>query len=226
MAQAKTQADQRRDRVVRDQFNRKWLVAIEIATGEATGAITKVGGWKDPLKTPQHFLRLAKDQDGFSTFSLEIQFTDWLAQQRDAETKWYDSLPEIALRIYKRLDRNEGGLLEYDPLISREAGRKPWPSSAVIQAAMNGDKQYLGIDPLDDDHKRALGLSVVTDAPARVAAAPVTVDLPREAAIPAAPDVWQEFMSWYFKYFSKNMAAAAAAWKEHCEAKNHAVVAA
>src|SRR6266404_5507258 len=70
MAESRTQPDYRRNMVNTDRFGRKWLVTIELKTGDPTGLITPTS-WTDPLGTPQKYLQVPRDDPR----SVRILFT-------------------------------------------------------------------------------------------------------------------------------------------------------
>lgn len=215
MGQPKTQNDQRRSLVLVDQFNRRWFVTVEIATGDPTGSITKVGGWKDPLKTPQQYVTVPHGDTLMGQWRVMIDFPNWIDQQEREETEWALRARRAYMAIYRKLDADDLPHLENDVMVRDAVGRKPWPSSLVLKAARDGDRQYLGLAALDNDHRNALGLPVI-DAGKRVAEAPAMVDAPKAAGIPAPPENYKDFVSWAFQYGgAKNIAEAAAQWQTH-----------
>lgn len=218
MARETTQQSQRRDIRPVDQFGRKFFGSIEVATGGFTGQINAAGGWIDPLRTPQKFLGMPGDENGDSQLGrLVVDFPSWITEIKQDEAQWYQSLLEIAGQKYSRLDPNDVPHLENDPFIRGLTGPKPWPSSVVLDAAMQGDRQYLGFEKLDDAHKTALGIPLASGAEL-AARAKVAVPLARteSAPIPPPPNTYQEFVTWAFKYDgAKNLTESAAKWNEH-----------
>jgi hypothetical protein len=214
MASPKTQAQQRRDLILADQFNRKWLVCVEIGTGDPTGAITRVGGWLDPLQTPQQFLTVPHDDVTMGQWKVLVDFPAWIEQQEHGEVEWYVELRKQEREAYKRLDPSEVANAENDAYLRERTGPKPWPSSAVLKSAVSGDRQFLGFEPLDNDHRIALGMPI-QEAQEIAASAKAKVETP-EAGIPAPPDNYQDFVSWAFRYQGvKDYGKAAQMWREH-----------
>lgn len=216
MARETTQQSQRRDIRPVDQFGRKYFASIEIATGGVTGQITKT--FVDPLNTPQKFLEMPGDENGDSQLNrLVVNFERWKSEIVQDEGQWYQTLLNIAGQKYSRLDPNDVPHLENDPFIRGLAGPKPWPSSLVIDAAAAGDRQYLGFEKLDTEHRKALGLPYI-DGPTLAAHAAATVPTATadSASIPPPPDTYQEFLTWAFKYNgARNLTDGAAQWNEH-----------
>lgn len=214
VATPKNQADQRRDLVLADQFGRRWFMSIEILTGEPTGAITRAGSWLDPLKTPQQFIKVPPTDIAGGQWRVEIDFPNWLQQQEAAEEYWGQMMRRAALAIYKKLDPEDLPHLENDVLVREAVGRKPWPSSLVLRAAQGGDRQYLGLEPLDGEHRKGVGLPVLMTQQA-AAAAPAVVEMPAAGHVPEPPDQYQPFVSWAFRYGgAKSIAEAAKQWKD------------
>lgn len=226
MAVARTQADQRTEIDIADQFQRVWHGSLETSTGDPTGAFNRVG-WKDPLRTPQYFLKMRKGTVLGHAWTLFVDFPNWIIQQTEAEENWYKSLIKIASEKYARLDPQTVPFLENDPVVRSVAGPKPWPSSAVLKAAVKGDRQYLGFEKLDKDHRDALGLStladvgtsaeIVANAPAVVSAIP---SAEAKSQVPPPPDRYQDFVGWAMTWVPEckgNLGKVAQLWKEHAE---------
>lgn len=199
MPQPITQDMQRRQLTLPDQFKRKWHFTVEKATDDPTGSFNRVG-WKDPLKTPQGFVTVPREvtQEG-AWRSIVIDFPAWIAQQETAETQWYDTLMKTARKEYRTIDPKEVGMIEHDHYLRAIVGPKPWPSSTVLKAARDGDRQYLGLGALDNAHRTALGLPI-EEAQMSGADAPARVERP-STEIPPEPDKYQDFVSWKARYF-------------------------
>jgi hypothetical protein len=212
-----TQNDHRRDIRPRDQFNRKWYGSIEKATNDFCSGV-RPARWTDPLRTPQNYVVLNTDENGDKDISqCTVLFGPWLDQVRQDEVDWYQNLLEIAARKYSQLDPDNVPHLENDPFIRGLAGRKPFPSSKVLELAQAGDKQFLGLEPLDDEHRKLLGLSNVNAAElAKNAAATVTRVAVEDATIPPPPNEYKPFLTWAYKYQGvKDLKDAATMWAEH-----------
>lgn len=194
------QATYRRDLNPKDQFGRKWLVVVEVKTmdicGEALPAWNGVPGQpKDPMRTPMNYVRLATTEDGNpDTSRCTVDLEAWKIQQEEATRGWYERLHDNAIHIYKAIDQNSD--LEHDRILVRHTGPKPWPSVEVLEAAIAGDEQFLGIAPLDRAHRAAL----LTPTTADLKATPAEVLLPEPTGNEAEPpDTYQAFVSWVQK---------------------------
>ena len=218
-----TQRDQRREVTLKDQFGRKWHFTVEKATDDPTGAFNRVGGWRDPLKTPMAFITLPQHvSDEGAWRSIVIAFPDWIAQQETAETKWYDTLYKTGRAEYKKVDPGEAAQFEHDHYLRGIVGPKPWPSSVVLKAAQGGDRQYLGLAALDNEHRKALGMPVL-EAQIKGAEAPATVARPT-AEIPPEPDNWPAYAAWMARYHGvKDMSIVGTKWQEKKARKAGAV---
>lgn len=196
MAQTRTQQTQRRDINPKDQFGRKWSMAIELATGDPCGGIFPAG-WTDPLRTPMKYLAVPRNEEGQAEIGrLRVDFDTWTAEHEDEERRWYQQLHANARDVYKRLDPTEVARLEQDKFLLDLTGPKPWPSPAVIRAAKNGDRQYLGLEPLDVAHRVALGRETIEDLKAGIPA-PAPEPVAADTTLP--PEKYSDFMAWAFK---------------------------
>ena len=219
MATAKSQAQQRRDIHPVDQFGRRWFASIEIATGDITGRLHIAGALIDPLRTPQKFVDMPRDDNGYGDLTrVEVNGDAWIAEVENDERDWYRQLHVVARDVYKRLDPTDIPTLENDAFVRSLTGPKPWPSSSVIRQAMAGDRQYLGLEPLDREHREALGIVTLEDT-RHIGAAPATVPMPTAATAetPLPPDTYPEFLRWAFQHggCKGDMAKAAKLWNEH-----------
>jgi len=218
------QTDQRMEVTLLDQFQRAWHGCLEKATGEPTGSYNLVG-WLDPLRTPPFFVMLKKEAVLGAAWTLFVDFGAWLDQQRNGEEQWYRDLHKAALDKYHHVAPEQVPQLENDPFIRNAVGPKPWPSSKVVQAAMNGDRQYLGLALLDKTHREALGLSSlaeslaiaqqIADAPAVVSSVP---DPEAVKTIPPPPAEYPKFVAWAMTYVPEckgDLTAVARHWTEH-----------
>ena len=222
----KTQASARRDVHPLDQFGREWFGSIELKTGDLTGVITAAGGWRDPLRTPQKFLAMPKDASGFGILGkIHIDIDGWIAENDEAERQWYEQLHIIARDVYKRLDPTDIPQLENDAFVRGLAGRKPWPSTAVLhrintfdeEGRPSGDLQFLGLEPLDKEHREALGIITLEDT-RHIGDAPATVGMPKAelANVPEPPETYAEFVKWAFQHAGcKDLTTVAKLWQEH-----------
>lgn len=183
-----TQADQRRGFNPRDQFGRKWLAQIELASGDLCEVLP--AGWSDPLRTPVKFIRMARVEGQTDMSKLVVDTATWRMVVEQDERVWYDQLIQNAL--LKNVDITDLAELERHKILLGLTGPKPFPSSEILKAADEGDQQYLGIAPLDAEHRAKLGLSTLADLKAP-RAAPVAVP-PVDDSQP--PEKYQDFVSW------------------------------
>lgn len=161
------QADWRRDRNIRDQWGRLWLVAFETGPGGVGGSQMPTGqiseaGWSDPLKTPQEYLTIPKGEFGEPDRNkLAIIYGPWLKKIQDAERDWKKRLIEIGRKMYKTAFNLKTA--EEDEVLMSEAGPKPWPPSQAIVRASKGDKAMLGLATLAKADRELLGLETLED---------------------------------------------------------------
>lgn len=208
MANSRTQADFRRDINPRDQFGRKWQMAIEISTGDPTGGIFPAG-WTDPLRTPMKFIRVPRNEDNQAEVGkVRVDFDAWITEQEHEEKGWYDRLYEIALA--KNVDiPADPTTLETHRILLGLTGPRPWPSSEAIRLAKDGDRRLLGFEPLTKADRVLLRQQTLDDMRGGSTHAAKT-DLP--------PDTYQEFVGWAMRNGSVpagDLKAAAALWQEH-----------
>ncbi len=87
------QMNQRRYARLEDQFGRWWGAQIEKSTGDPCAEVSPVGGWNDPLNTPNIYLRPPKHDDG-TTISgrIEVDFDRWMDSIRGSEDDWNQSI--------------------------------------------------------------------------------------------------------------------------------------
>lgn len=213
------QATYRRDLNPKDQFGRKWLVVVETKTmdicGEAIPAWNGVkGSARDPLRTPMNYVRLMTTEDGNpDTSRCTVDFDAWREQQQQATHTWYERLHDNAITTYKAIE--QGSDLEHDRILLRLTGPKPWPSTEVLDAAMSGDRQYLGLEPLDKAHRAALLLESLADLKAMTTAQPKP-----EPVGDVPPEKYQDFVRWcYAKEPGITLSKIGQLWKDAHEAK-------
>lgn len=206
----KTQADQRREINPKDQFGRRWGGTIEIATGDPTGAFVPCG-FPDNLCNTKNYLRTYRDEFGNVDLSrVEVNFPLWVRDIEEAERSWYEQLHRNAIHVYKSIEPEKVATLDQDKFLMDLTGPKPFPSSDVLRAAMAGDRQYLGFEPLDRAHREALRMETLEDLKSS-ASTPTVVDV----ASDLPPDTYPEFLKWVFARGTKSMKEAAALWQEH-----------
>ena len=210
-----TQQDQRDEYDLDDQFGRTWHVTVEKITGDSTGATNRVGGWDDPLRTPQQFIRMRKGARRNAVLSVEIAMQEWIEQQQREEEIWVRRMQEVAIGLYKKFNPEDVPHLENDAMVRAATGRKPWPSSVVLEAAMAGDRQYLGLEKLDTEHRKALGLPVLLSRDV-IAKADVSVPHPVAETISPPPDNYPDFVQWAFKTQGvRSLTEVGKMWQDH-----------
>jgi hypothetical protein len=148
MAESRTQPDYRRNMVNTDRFGRKWLVTIELKTGDPTGLITPTN-WTDPLGTPQKYLQVPRDEPR----TLRIQFTRWIEDLKRDHRDWTQQLHRIGQMLYDtQYDESKPPTRRMLELI----GPKPL-DIRLLERAARGDRALLGFEPLKLKDARALG---------------------------------------------------------------------
>jgi|SRR3990167_810641 len=169
MAREMNQADWRRDRNVRDEFGRLWLVAFEVGPGGQGGSNMPTGqicpaGWEDPLGTPQEYLAIPKGEFGEPDRNRLIVVPGlkrWLDAKRAQELEWRQRFTKVGQRTYK--DAFNPKTHADDEVLLDLAGPRPTPPSAAIYAALQGDKGYLGLVALTKEQRKVLGKETMED---------------------------------------------------------------
>jgi len=128
-----------------DQFGRNWAYSIEKATGGACSAIVPIGGWSDPLATPQKYLN-AKGQLG----KVKVEFTRWIDDLKRADREWMENLYDTGRQLYKRASGPEE-IRDWpkDPYILREAG--PKPGEALLHCTKRVGEEIVRLVKLRED---------------------------------------------------------------------------
>lgn len=203
----KGQPDQRRNLNAKDQFGRSWGLTIEIATGAPTGVICPAG-WGDPMNTPQKYMKVPKDEHGQPMWGrIEVDFTTWLDEQVQREREWRVQLWQIGQdKLGVKFDAKSA---EEDEYLLHLVGPKPWPSSAAILAAMEGDPALLGLTEMTPRGRKMLGIVRLED-------------LVERAPVEAQPELREEVVNLTYREFvsrmskaGKNLKDISAAWQEH-----------
>lgn len=207
------QKDHRREINPKDQFGRKWGMTIEIRTGDPTGSCTPCG-FTDHLRNSANYLRTAKTEDGQVDLSrVIVDFPTWTMHVEDDERGWYEQLHRNAMQVYKKgsLSPEDVRALDSDGFLLDLTGPKPFPSSKVLKAAARGDKQFLGLEPLDRAHREALCLPTMDDMQATQ-----QEQLTKGATASLPPDEYTAFVKWAFANDPKmTMTAVGKLWAEH-----------
>lgn len=141
------QMKQRRYARLEDQFGRWWGAQIEKSTGDPCSEVSPVGGWNDPLNTPNIYLRSPKHEDG-TTISgrIEVDFDRWMDSIRGSEEDWNQSIQVAGKETYKITTVEERKLWAEDPVLKAIAGPRPLPTLETLMKARDGDRQLLGLD--------------------------------------------------------------------------------
>jgi hypothetical protein len=138
-----------------DQWDRPWLITIELATGDPTGVI-HAAGWDDPLRTPQKYIGVPKNKWGQTDWGrCRIEIEQWIRDVRRDITEWRRNVLQIAQTQYKgQVGPNEAFK---HPYVLELAGPEPFPSVELLEMARTGDEGVLGIGPMSDRVKELLG---------------------------------------------------------------------
>ena len=198
MARELNQADWRRDRNIRDNYGRLWLVSFETGPEGQGGSQMPTGqilpaGWADPLGTPQVYFRIPMGEFGEPDRNkLQCDLRPWFLTQRDAEREWRTRMNQIGQRQYKSSYNPKTA--EEDELLMSLAGPKPWPPSSAIQRAMKGDKGLLGLAPLSPADRVLLGKETAEDL--GFAEEPVFAE--SNPALPPTPKTKKPMTYWKF----------------------------
>jgi hypothetical protein len=204
----------RRDLNPRDQFGRKWLLTIELVTGDPCGEVVPAG-WSDPLRTPMNRVRLAQNEDGqIDPSRCHVDFDRWISTIEDDERGWYEELHRNALHVYKSVEPSDVVKLDQDKFLLDLTGPKPFPSSDILKRARAGDRSLLGLAPLSVADRIALRIATLED----LKVAPVGTPPPAPTSPDTPPDTYAAFVTWCFKSGAVqpgDLKAAAALWREH-----------
>ena len=140
------QMNQRRYARLEDQFGRWWGAQIEKSTGDPCAEVSPVGGWNDPLNTPQRYLRPPQHEDG-TTISgkIEVDFDRWMDSIRGSEDDWNQTIQVAGKETYKITTVAERRQWAEDPVLKAIAGPRPFPTMEMLVAARNGDRNLLGL---------------------------------------------------------------------------------
>lgn len=162
------QAHWRRDRNIRDNFGRLWLVIFDSkpdggGSNMPTGQIL-AAGWSDPLATPQQYIQIPLGEFGEPDRNkIVVRYDLWITKQREAELEWKKALYQKGQQHYKSAF-NPHTAEEDDFLMSVQGvGPRPWPVSEAIVRALKGDKAMLGLAPLTKADRKLLGKETVED---------------------------------------------------------------
>lgn len=168
MTQEMNQQNWRHNANIPDEFGRIWLVNLDKRPdgGGSWGLASPPMpvGWTDPLRTPAQYI----DQPvgvGGRTDPNKLRvlpgLQKWVATQKRHEADWKQRAFMVAQRLFGTAAHQM--IQSEDETLMLEVGPKPFPSSTVIQAAINGHKGFLGLAPLTKDDRALLGVQNLED---------------------------------------------------------------
>lgn len=135
-----SQPQYRRSYNVLDDWGRRWLVTVETKTGELVG-IAEPAGWEDPISTPPSYMKL----DPRDPNRLLIDYAQWAQDLERAQAIWKERMEETGFdRFGEKYDPDEPPT----PYLLRLVGPKPKPDPSVPLAALDGDPEALGCEPV------------------------------------------------------------------------------
>ena len=204
-----------------DELGRIWLVNLD-KTPEGGGSWGIVGmpmpvGWTDPLNMPTSYITQPIGVVGKPDVNrVEVLpgMRRWLVAQKRHEADWKQRAFQVAQRLYgsaahKMIEQEEEALMI-------EIGPKPFPTSKVIQAALDGHKGFLGLAPLTKADRGLLGVQNLedmgfADAPAYAETNP---KLPNTSTAPALEGKPMHYMT-FVKQMKENGVTDPKEVKEH-----------
>ena len=233
MASPKTQAQQRRNVVARDRFGRVWSFSIEVKTGDPTGLIG-TGGWADPLRTPQRYMRVPKTEFGMPNYgTVDVDDERWITDQAHYTDQWESQFLEIAANKFP------GGFdvttVWDNPWIKKLAGPKPFPSVECLRAAFDpthpASKALLGMEPLNEEAMRLLGIDVALArrSEARSGGSGASAEPSATSSDNGGPPdfselpenlKYQQFVKWARKGTKRDMKTVGQWWKQYKEERH------
>ena len=224
MAKPKTQFDQRRSLVAKDQYGRPWTVNIELATGDPCGIII-AAGWDDPLEQTYLHLRIPRDAYGTQQWgSIEVQWEPWITDTVGYEQAYRTRFIEVGR------DMNKGTFdpekWAKNPYLIDLVGPKPWPSSEVLRMAKAGHQELLNLVPMTKVGRKLLGRETLDELEEAAFVASTPEIPPTASAVvgsasvpkPAKPRKASKYNAFVSAALSsgdaKNISEAAALWRE------------
>jgi len=143
------QHEMRRSYNAWDQFDRQWLVTIEIETGDP---VNMTPTFTDPLRTPYKYVKADKMRPA----QLTIDFAQWETDQKNLRREWEREYHKIGMQLYGD-GYNALEALKKPHRAHREAvGQGPFPAELIARAA-KGDTGLLGVGPLSREDAKVLG---------------------------------------------------------------------
>lgn len=132
----KSQADQRRNAILRDQHGREYSASIEKASGHPTGLVIAMHDVPHPqLVVPQKYMRFDPD----SPTSLRIDYESWILDLEDAHRAWEANRIRTGFMIIPGFDSTRPMPAELRLLIG-----EPPMSPVPIKAMQQGNRWCLG----------------------------------------------------------------------------------
>ena len=151
-----------------DELGRIWLVNLD-KRPDGAGSWGIVGapmpvGWTDPLNMPTSYIGQPMGVVGKPDVNrVEVLpgMARWLVTQKRHEADWKQRAFMVSQRLFGSAAHKM--IAEQDEALMIEVGPKPFPSSAVIEAALKGHKGFLGLAPLTKADREALGIQNLED---------------------------------------------------------------
>jgi hypothetical protein len=206
-----------------DQWDRPWLLSIELATGDPTGLILPAG-WDDPLRTPQEYITVPKNRFNQPSWGrVHVDYPPWIRKVAQDQKDWRMQFLNTAQQQFKGKFKTDE--IWDDPYIQELVGPKPYPSVELLERARTGDREVLGIVPVTSPEVLALfgaqppkGKTIreMTEALERELSQGSTVDEVIPFVTGTSRQDYTTFMA-QAKDAGMTQAAANLAWREHKE---------
>jgi hypothetical protein len=148
MAESRTQPDYRRSMTNKDRFGRRWLVVIELKTGDPC-VPPLPAGWNDPLNTPPKYVMVPRDDPRTVRLLFQRWIEDLRREHRDYQAALHRAGNALYGEAYKESEPPTRRMLEI-------TGPRPLPLK-LIERAARGDKGLLGLAKLERKDARLLG---------------------------------------------------------------------
>ena len=162
MGQPKDQAQRRRSYNPVDQFGRKWLVSVEILTGDVTGQASPCFDTLGEV-IPNKYIRLDPD----NPMRIQIRFDEWRSDEAVAENDWMEQLHVVGHNLYGE---------QYDD-------EKP-PTERILRLVGKRPKGPAWVEALEERLTAEVQQAI---APRRGRPMPQEMDEPAEALVGGSP---------------------------------------